>query len=110
MDKTAQGGAFGVTGALGSLFDYQDAQAFDNSVQQLSTELRTVFRIQGEGTLSDKEQEQYNLQLPSRKFDKKGNEAILTQLNARINARINTPIGNSQGVDPDAIADRYLNQ
>jgi hypothetical protein len=100
IKKTPQGGTFGAIGKYGTLFDYQDAMAFDNASQQMSTELRTVFRIPGEGTLSDREQEQYNLQLPNRKYSAERNEKIISDLEARMNARVTTPIGGESTAQP----------
>lgn len=108
MTRVDTGGPMGVRGAASGLYDYQDAVSFDNAVQQLSTELRTVFRIPGEGTLSDREQEQYNLQLPSRNFDPANNERILKQLEQRMKARVTTPISLSE--DDRSLIDKYLNE
>jgi hypothetical protein len=81
--KITTGGVLGVKGKISSVFDSQDAMRMENLNQQLSTELRTVFRIPGEGTLSDREQAQYGLQLPSLNYDQATNEAILTDLKTR---------------------------
>jgi hypothetical protein len=91
--KTAQGGYFGLGGALGS--GTQAAKEFDNTVEQMSTELRTVFRIPGEGALSDKEQAQYGIQLPKRGNDAALNRKIITDLKVRMGNRVNP-----QGVSP----------
>jgi hypothetical protein len=93
IGKTAQGGYFGLGGALGS--GTQAAKEFDNTVEQMSTELRTVFRIPGEGALSDKEQAQYGIQLPKRGNDADLNRKIITDLRVRMNNRVNP-----QGVSP----------
>jgi hypothetical protein len=85
--KTAQGGYFGLGGALGS--GTQAAKEFDNTVEQMSTELRTVFRIPGEGALSDKEQAQYGIQLPKRGNSADLNRKIITDLRVRMNNRVN---------------------
>lgn len=81
------GGVLGVEGVVSGVTDYQKARQFNNRVQQLSTELRTIFRIPGEGTLSDREQAMYNVQLPDMKNDPEINEQILADLDARIKAR-----------------------
>lgn len=95
LPETAQGGPFGVVGKVGGVFNYKDAQRFDNLREQLSTELRTVYRIPGEGTLSDREQAQYGIQLPSRDNHPDVNRAILNDLRQRTNLRLQTPVGNS---------------
>lgn len=91
--KTPQGGYFGLGGALGS--GTQAAKEFDNTVEQMSTELRTVFRIPGEGALSDKEQAQYGIQLPKRGNEPDLNRKIIKDLRVRMNNRVNP-----QGVVP----------
>ncbi len=88
LTQTPTGGPMGVMGTVGGVFDYQDAARFDNLREQLSTELRTVFRIPGEGTLSDREQAQYGLQLPDRKYSPPVNEAILRDVRNRASIRI----------------------
>lgn len=90
---TPQGGLFGVRGKIGTVTDKTQSDTFDSRIQQLSTELRTVFRIPGEGTLSDQEQRQYGVQLPSRDFNPETNAQILKDLEQRVAARIETPIG-----------------
>lgn len=89
--KTTQQGM--VSGPLGTVFDYGDKKLFQSRVQQLSTELRTVYRIPGEGTLSDQEQKQYGLQLPSTDFPPDVNEQILKDLEERTKLRTGTSIG-----------------
>jgi hypothetical protein len=84
--KTAQGGYFGLGGALGS--GTQAAKEFDNTVEQMSTELRTVFRIPGEGALSDKEQAQYGIQLPKRGNDPELNRKIVRDLRVRMGNKV----------------------
>lgn len=89
IGKAMQGA---VAGPAGTVFDYGDKKLFNSRVQQLSTDLRTVYRIPGEGTLSDQEQQQYGLQLPSTDNPPEVNEAILADLEARTKARLETPI------------------
>jgi len=89
LNKTTQGGIMGVSGAIGKLTDSQDQRRFDNLKEQMSTELRTLFRIPGEGTLSDKEQAQYGIQLPSVYNSKETNEKILKDVETRIKLRNN---------------------
>lgn len=43
----------------------QDKEQFEALKEQLSSQVRAIFRIPGEGTLSDREQAQYGLTLPS---------------------------------------------
>lgn len=95
LDNTMQGGPLGVKGKAGAVLDYENATRFDNLQQQLSTELRTVYRIPGEGTLSDREQAQYGVQLPSRNNSKRVNKAILDDLRERTRLRLETPTDGS---------------
>jgi hypothetical protein len=88
IKKTPQGGVLGLTGYVGTVTASQEAMRFENLREQMSTELRTVFRIPGEGTLSDREQQQYGLQLPARKYNQKNNEAILNDLQSRVALRL----------------------
>jgi len=90
LDKTMQGGWMGAAGAAGAVFDSQDRKRFNNLREQMSTELRTLFRIPGEGTLSDREQAQYGIQLPDVTNDKTTNEAILKDIETRIRLRNDT--------------------
>lgn len=93
ISRTAQGGYFGLGGALGG--GTQAAKEFDNNVEQMSTELRTVFRIPGEGALSDKEQAQYGIQLPKRGNDPELNRSIIRDLKVRMGNRVD-PQGGQQ--------------
>lgn len=88
ISKTAQGGVGGYKGKIGAVTDYKDATRFDNLREQLSTELRTVYRIPGEGTLSDREQQQYGIQLPSRNNDSEVNQQIIEDLRKRTSLRL----------------------
>lgn len=90
LETATQGGPLGIKGLLGKVFDSQDSRRFDNLKEQMSTELRTLFRIPGEGTLSDKEQAQYGIQLPQVTNSKENNEAIIRDIQARIAARLDT--------------------
>lgn len=87
-EQVETGGPGGLRGSLSKVLDYQDAAALDNLSQQVSTELRTIFRIPGEGSLSDKEQAQYGLQLPSRSFSPKQNKQIMLDLENRARLRM----------------------
>lgn len=90
LQKTPQGGPLGITGLVGKVTNSQDAKRFNNLKEQLSTELRTLFRIPGEGALSDKEQAQYGIQLPDVTNDQETNAAILRDIQARVAARLDT--------------------
>jgi hypothetical protein len=83
IDRATTGGWLGVGGAIGSVTNSQNAKAFDNASEQLSTEMRKIFRIPGEGSLSDKEQAQYGLQLPKRGNSAELNRQILQDLQVR---------------------------
>lgn len=82
---TTTGGPMGLAGTIGKVTDSQAQKRFNNLREQLSTELRTIFRIPGEGALSDKEQAQYGVQLPELGNDSSVNEAIMQDLKYRIN-------------------------
>jgi hypothetical protein len=90
--KLATGGPLGLMGKASGVFDSQDVMRFENLNEQLSTELRTIMRIPGEGTLSDQEQKQYGLQLPNIDYDEATNKAILKDLNARTRLRLGMPV------------------
>lgn len=107
IDNTTQGGIGGVFGKIGSVTDYKDAQRFDNLREQLSTEMRTLYRIPGEGTLSDREQAQYGLQLPSRDNSPETNRAILRDLKERTRLRLQTPVAPSGDGQYQPVRKRY---
>ncbi len=86
-----------IRGRISGVTDYGDAVQFDNLREQLSTEMRTLFRIPGEGTLSDKEQAQYGLQLPDRRYPRQVNEQILSDITNRARLRMGLPIDSSGG-------------
>lgn len=86
--KTLSGGPLGVQGLAGKVFDYKDNSVFNNAKEQLSTELRTLFRIPGEGSLSDKEQAQYGIQLPDPRNNPEVNEKIINDLLYRVNNKV----------------------
>jgi hypothetical protein len=89
---TPQGGLFGYKGKSGTVTSKADKERFDNLREQLSTELRTAFRIPGEGTLSDAEQKQYGVQLPSTDYEPENNVKILEDIEARTSLRLGTPM------------------
>jgi hypothetical protein len=103
--KINTGGWMGATGKASGVFDSQDSMRFDNLNQQLSTELRTIFRIPGEGSLSDQEQRQYGIQLPSRDYDQATNEAIIKDLQTRAGLRVGQPV--NSGPKPGTIENGY---
>ena len=88
IPKTPQGGPMGALGKIGYVTRSQEVRRFNNLREQLSTELRTVFRIPGEGPLSDQEQRQYGLQLPSVSDSAENNENILKDIQTRVAARM----------------------
>lgn len=69
-----------VSGVLSRMFDASDAKLFETYREQLSGAVRAALRIPGEGTLSDQEQAQYGLQLPSLGQTKENNEKIVKAL------------------------------
>lgn len=105
IDRTPQGGIGGVIGKSGVVTNYGDTRRFDNLREQLSTEIRTVYRIPGEGTLSDREQAQYGIQLPDRANPAEVNRAIINDLRERTRLRTETPIGGNapKGAAPSGI-------
>ncbi|MFA6125535.1 hypothetical protein [Sphingomonas sp.] len=92
IGRTPTGGFMGATGQLSRVTDYQKVRQFDNRKEQLSTELRTLFRIPGEGTLSDREQAQYGMQLPDVRNDPAVNRQIIADLESRIKERLGSAI------------------
>jgi hypothetical protein len=93
IDVTPQGGLFGYKGKSGKVLSKEEKERFDNLREQLSTEMRTVYRIPGEGTLSDQEQKQYGVQLPSTDYERETNKRILDDIETRTGLRTETPIG-----------------
>lgn len=80
LDKVTTGGVMGLSGAVSRIFDSQDAQQFNSFKEQLSSALRAALRIPGEGALSDFEQRQYGLTLPSLNLSKERNLQIMSAL------------------------------
>lgn len=91
-----------VAGPAGTIFDYGDKKLFNSRIQQLSAEIRTVFRIPGEGTLSDQEQRQYSMQLPDTDNPPEVNAQIMADLEQRVALRMQTPIGSAPAQQPVA--------
>jgi hypothetical protein len=104
LPNVKTGGAMGARGLLSKVTDSQDAMRLNNLREQLSTELRTIFRIPGEGALSDREQAQYGLQLPDIRYDYKQNLAILNDIRQRAGLRIQQP---EAAAEPAAAAGGY---
>jgi hypothetical protein len=82
IDTTPSGGYFGYKGILSG--GSQEAKKFDSLKEQLSGELRKVFRIAGEGTLTDADQKALSIQLPSRDYDAKTNKDIMANIKMRV--------------------------
>jgi len=97
IDQTASGGLFGYKGALTS--GTQEAKKFDNLREQLSGEMRKVFRIAGEGTLTDADQKQLGIQLPSRDYDAQTNKDIMANIAMRVQNAV-FPLGESGNQPP----------
>lgn len=97
--ETSTGGPLGVKGLASRGLDYQNVQRFNNIREQISTELRTIFRIPGEGTLSDREQAQYGLQLPDIKNDPEVNDQIMADIMFRSQSRVGQGQGDGAASD-----------
>lgn len=96
-DGLDTGGVLGSSGMLQQVFNKDKANFFENQVQQLSADLRQIFRIPGEGSLSDYEAKQYGVQLPSMSNSPEVNQQILDSLEARVAARNNAATGSGGG-------------
>jgi hypothetical protein len=91
LDRVATGGPLGITGAIGRVFDSQDARQFETFKEQLSSGLRAALRIPGEGALSDREQAQYGLTLPSLGMSKERNIEIMRALEDQVRLAADLP-------------------
>jgi hypothetical protein len=100
VDRATTGGWFGAKGALTT--GTQEAREFDNATEQMSTELRKIFRIPGEGSLSDKEQAQYGIQLPRRGNEPALNRRIIQDLMVRAQNSVLPPTNPLQPAQPPA--------
>ena len=87
IDKLYSGGFMGAKSKIAPVVDRQDRDNFESLKRQLSTQLRAIFRIPGEGTLSDKDQQDNNLMLPSVEYDPATNKTIMKNLLEIINIR-----------------------
>lgn len=99
-DGLSTGGVFGLEGQAQKLFNRDRATFFDNQIQQLSADLRQIFRIPGEGSLSDYEAKQYGIQLPSLNYSPEVNKQVLQSIEQRVAARIGSPNGGATGGPP----------
>lgn len=96
IDKLYSGGFMGAKSMAAPIVDRQDRNNFESLKRQLSTQLRVIFRIPGEGTLSDRDQQDNNLMLPSVEYDPATNKAIMKNLLEIINIRTSqTPENNA---------------
>jgi hypothetical protein len=91
LDRVATGGPLGITGAVGRIFDAQDSRQFETFKEQLSSGLRAALRIPGEGALSDREQAQYSLTLPSLGMSKERNIEIMRALEDQVRLAADLP-------------------
>lgn len=91
LDRVATGGPLGITGAVGRVFDSEDARQFETFKEQLSSGLRAALRIPGEGALSDREQAQYSLTLPSLGMSKERNIEIMRALEDQVRLAADLP-------------------
>jgi len=91
LDRVATGGPLGITGAVGRIFDAQDSRQFETFKEQLSSGLRAALRIPGEGALSDREQAQYGLTLPSLGMSKERNIEIMRALEDQVRLAADLP-------------------
>jgi len=87
IDKLYSGGFMGLKSRAAPIIDKADRDNFESLQRQLSTQLRAIFRIPGEGTLSDREQADNNLMLPSVEYDPATNKTIMKNLLQIINIR-----------------------
>ena len=103
IDKLYSGGFMGAKSMAAPIVDRQDRDNFESLKRQLSTQLRVIFRIPGEGTLSDRDQQDNNLMLPSVEYDPATNKTIMKNLIEIINIRTSqTPENNALPTDSQA--------
>ena len=91
IDRVTTGGPLGAYGFLSRGLDPSDVQNFESIVSTMSTQLRSILRIPGEGTLTDQEQRQYGLTLPSISNSPDVNKAIINRLKAILKTRGGIP-------------------
>jgi hypothetical protein len=92
LEKITTGGFIGFSGALSRITDSQDAKEFETYREQLSNALRTALRIPGEGTLSDREQAQYGLTLPSLSLSKERNIKVMRAIEDQVRISADMPM------------------
>lgn len=80
LGKTDTGGFMGYKAFTSPITNKNESDIFDNNLARLGTEMRKIMRIPGEGAFSDKEQAQYGLTMPSKKFNPQTNEKIMRDL------------------------------
>lgn len=90
---------------LGRMVDYDRKTLFDAFVKQVSPSLRAVFRIPGEGALSDSEQKQYGLMLPSVEYPESVNRQLMANLRIMLQ---NKTAGQPEAADDDELINKYL--
>lgn len=93
IDRVSSGGFMNYKSKLAPYIDKKDKDYFESLQRQLSSQLRAIFRIPGEGSLSDKEQADYQLMLPSIQYDPETNKKVLSNLLNIIKIRV----GQNQG-------------
>jgi hypothetical protein len=100
MQSSIDGGL--TTGPWNELFNIpigrwssQEKEQFEGLKEQLSTQIRAVFRIKGEGPLSDQEQRQYGLTMPS--LDKR------PETNTRLISNLQAMMANAIGSQPQIV-------
>jgi hypothetical protein len=91
LDRVATGGPLGITGAIGRIFDAQDSRQFETFKEQLSSGLRAALRIPGEAALSEREQAQYSLTLPTLGLSKERNIEIMRALEDQVRLSADLP-------------------
>lgn len=88
---------------LGRMADYDRKTMFDAFTKQVSPSLRSVFRIPGEGALSDSEQKQYGLMLPQVTYPEEVNRQLIANLRVMLGNSVPQP-----DQDDDALINKYL--
>lgn len=91
LSRVGTGGPMGIVGAASRIFDSQDARQFETFREQLSSAIRSALRIPGEGALSDREQAQYGLTLPSLGLSKDRNIEIMRALENQVRLAADLP-------------------
>lgn len=87
---------------LGRAVDYDRKTLFDAFTKQVSPSLRTIFRIPGEGALSDSEQKQYGLMLPQITYPEEVNRQLMANLRQMLGNMAQQGQQPGAGLDDDA--------